>query len=58
MYNFHYLLTQTPAQDPIVRWLLNSIGVSAVAAIVVAFIDWMAAFALAGLQFRGTWARP
>ena len=53
LYNFHALLTQTPAQDPIVRWVINSIGVSAVTAIIVAFIDSMAAFALARLQFRG-----
>jgi multiple sugar transport system permease protein len=51
LYNFHALLNQ--AQDPIVRWLLNSIGVSAVAAVAVAFIDSLAAFALARLQFRG-----
>jgi multiple sugar transport system permease protein len=54
LYNFHYLLSQTPAQDPIVRWLINSIGVSAVAAILVAFIDSLAAFALARLSFRGS----
>jgi multiple sugar transport system permease protein len=53
-YNFHYLLSVNPAQDPVVRWLLNSIGVSAVAAIAVAFIDSLAAFALARLQFRGS----
>jgi multiple sugar transport system permease protein len=54
LYNFHYLLSQTPAADPIVRWLINSIGVSAIAAILVAFIDSLAAFALARLRFRGS----
>jgi multiple sugar transport system permease protein len=54
LYNFHYLLSVNPAQYPVVRWLLNSIGVSAVAAIAVALIDSMAAFALARLQFRGS----
>lgn len=54
VYNFHYLLSVNPAQDPVVRWLLNSIGVSAVAAIAVAFIDSLAAFALARLRFRGS----
>jgi multiple sugar transport system permease protein len=54
LYNFHLLLSANPAQDPVVRWLLNSIGVSAVAAIAVAFIDSLAAFALARLRFRGS----
>lgn len=53
-YNFHALLSVNPAQDPIVRWLLNSIGVSAAAAIAVAVIDSLAAFALARLTFRGS----
>lgn len=51
LYNFRELLN---AGDPVVRWLLNSIGVSVVAAVGVAVIDSLAAFALARLQFRGS----
>lgn len=53
LYNLQHLLDNAGAQDPIIRWLLNSIGVSAIAAVIVAVIDSMAAFALARLSFRG-----
>lgn len=53
LYNFRYILGHNSAQYPIVRWLENSLLVSAVAATVVAVIDSMAAFALARLTFHG-----
>lgn len=53
LYNFHFLFSLPSNQDPVLRWLENSIGVSAVAAVAVATIDSLAAFALARLNFRG-----
>lgn len=53
LFNFRYILGHNSAQYPIVRWLENSLLVSAVAAVVVAVIDSMAAFALARLTFHG-----
>jgi multiple sugar transport system permease protein len=54
LYNFRELLNVASSGDPVLRWLLNSIGVSVVAAVGVAVIDSLAAFALARLQFRGS----
>lgn len=53
VYNFQYLLSLPADEEPVVRWLGNSIGVSLVAAIGVAVIDSLAAYALARLEFRG-----
>jgi len=53
LYNLQHLLATAGAQDPIIRWLINSIAVSGIAAIIVAIIDSLAAFALARLTFTG-----
>lgn len=53
LYNFRQILNVATSGEPVLRWLLNSIGISVVAAIGVAVIDSLAAFALARLQFRG-----
>lgn len=53
LYNFHFLFSLPANEYPVLRWLENSIGVSAVAAVAVAAIDSLAAFALARLNFRG-----
>jgi|SRR5579875_147091 len=54
LYNFRELLNVAQSGQPVLRWLLNSIGVSVVAAVGVAVIDSLAAFALARLHFRGS----
>lgn len=53
LYNFREILNVASSGEPILRWLINSIGVSVVAAVGVAVIDSLAAFALARLSFRG-----
>jgi multiple sugar transport system permease protein len=53
LYNLQHLLATAGAQDPIIRWLINSIAVSGITAIIVAIIDSLAAFALARLTFTG-----
>lgn len=53
VFNFRQVFSQPSSAYPVARWIENSVGVSAVAAIIVAIIDSMAAFALARLRFRG-----
>lgn len=53
LYNFRYVFSLPVNEYPVVRWLINSIVVSGVAAAIVAAIDSLAAFALARLHFRG-----
>lgn len=52
--NFRTIFNVSASQDPVLRWLLNSVGVSLVAAVLVALIDSLAAFSLARLSFRGS----
>lgn len=52
--NFRGIFNVSASQDPVLRWLLNSVGVSLAAAVLVALIDSLAAFALARLSFRGS----
>lgn len=52
--NFRGIFNVGVSQDPVLRWLLNSVGVSLGAAVLVATIDSLAAFALARLSFRGS----
>jgi multiple sugar transport system permease protein len=54
LYNFRELLNVASSGDPVLRWLINSIGVSLAAAVGVAIIDSLAAFALARLKFHGS----
>ncbi len=54
LYNFRQILNEATSGEPVLRWLGNSILVSVVAAIAVAVIDSLAAFALARLNFRGS----
>ncbi|MDA8295558.1 MAG: carbohydrate ABC transporter permease [Actinomycetota bacterium] len=52
--NFRMIFNEQSTQDPVLRWIFNSVGVSAAAAVMVAVIDSLAAFALARLRFRGS----
>ena len=48
----NYILIFT-SNIPLLRWVSNSIGVSAIASLIVVTVDSMAAFSLAKLKFRG-----